>query len=249
MHIEKELINISSKFEYIKIIMIFGSYARKDNDKNSDIDIFILIDNCKFSNYIERKNNIISVLKIPADYVSIYTYDGFSLLKDKGSYFLWHLKKEGILIYDSKNEYNNLFRDLKRYNRAKEDLLEYKEICKDIINNKRYGCEEKNYDLSVLASIIRNCCITISYLHGEYLFDKIKSVEYVKNLMGEKFPFTFLEYENIYNYRIKKNRNVEVSLVDVSDKELDNWCNKAIELIDYGLHIVNSGGDINESFR
>lgn len=243
MDLESHLKHIGHKYNNIIIIVLFGSHARNDYDEYSDIDIFILIKNCSFDEYIDFKNKVIAELKIPLDYVSIYTYEGIKSLKEKGSYFLWHLKKEGILIYDSDNEFNYLFDNLKKYDSIKNDLFEYNEICKDIIVNRRYGLDEVCYDLSVLASIIRNCCIAISYLHGEYLFDRIKPVKYVKEMMGEEFPFTLIQYENIYRYRIRRSRNKCIYLEDISEENLKNWSKKAIELIRFGLHILDKGGD------
>lgn len=246
MEIYTQLKNLKTEFSEIKLVMLFGSYARNDNDENSDIDIFVLIDDCNFDNYIKLKNLIANYLQLPLDYLSIYTKQGIELLKNKGSYFLWHLKLEGILIYSDENEFDILFNNLKKYFSAKRDLIEYKQICEDIICNKRNDFFDKAYDLSVIASLIRNTCIAICYCFEKYYFDKIKSVNFVKSLMGDDFPFSIEEYLIIYSYRINKNRNITDDLIEFSNHDIIKSAKNTLSIINYGLDILNAGGNKND---
>lgn len=239
MNIEDKLRELAVEFETIEMIMLFGSYARKDFDAHSDIDIFILISDCKLKDYIRQKNDIAEYLGFPINYISLYTQEGFTALKNKGSYFLWHLKLEGILIYDKYDNYTNLFGNLEKYTSAKKDLLEYKLICEDIINNIRVYDEDSEYDLSVLASLIRNTCISICYCKGNYLFDRINPVLAVKKLMGESFPFSKNEYLNMYDFRLNRTRELSRELIKISNDDIINYAKRTYEIIDYGLHIID----------
>ncbi len=91
---------ITSKISPEKIVL-FGSYARGENTKNSDIDILILVKNLKNERqitsllYKELLNNNISV---PIDFIAA-DYDKYNILKDKIGYIYKTIDKEGQILY------------------------------------------------------------------------------------------------------------------------------------------------------
>jgi predicted nucleotidyltransferase len=91
---------ITSKISPEKIIL-FGSYARGDNKKNSDIDILIIIKNLKNERQITGtlyrdllKENIAA----PIDFLAI-DYDKYNKLKDEIGYIYKTIEKEGQILY------------------------------------------------------------------------------------------------------------------------------------------------------
>jgi len=82
-------------------IVLFGSYARKENNENSDIDILIIVKNLENERkitgllYKELLNTNIST---PIDFLAI-DYDKYNKLKDKIGYIYKTIEKEGQVMY------------------------------------------------------------------------------------------------------------------------------------------------------
>ena len=116
----------------IREIYLFGSVARGDQDEQSDVDILIVIDNCSEDDYIRYKKNYASILQIPISWISLYREKKILKMYEKGSYFLWHLKQEGEMLYSKENELNKLFATLPRYRGMRKDIEEYRQILDDV---------------------------------------------------------------------------------------------------------------------
>ena len=91
---------ITSKISPERIVL-FGSYARKENNENSDIDILIIVKNLENERkitgllYKELLNTNIST---PIDFLAI-DYDKYNKLKDKIGYIYKTIEKEGQVMY------------------------------------------------------------------------------------------------------------------------------------------------------
>jgi predicted nucleotidyltransferase len=91
---------ITSKMAPEKIIL-FGSYARGDNGKNSDIDILILLKNLKNERKITGllyKSLLTEDIPIPIDFLAI-DYDKYNELKNKTGYIYKTIEQEGKVLY------------------------------------------------------------------------------------------------------------------------------------------------------
>jgi predicted nucleotidyltransferase len=91
---------ITSKISPEQIIL-FGSYARGENRKNSDIDILIVMRNLENERKITGllykellKNNI----SVPVDFLAI-DYDKYNKIKTKPGYIYKTIAKEGQILY------------------------------------------------------------------------------------------------------------------------------------------------------
>ena len=89
-------------------IILFGSYAHGNPNRNSDIDLMIILDNNHVSKtYQERLNKKISIRnlvleinrKIPLD-ILVYSKEEFNLMKKHGNYFIDEIEKTGKIIYE-----------------------------------------------------------------------------------------------------------------------------------------------------
>ena len=79
-------------------LLLYGSVARKDNEKNSDIDLLSIGQ----SQYVKKtvKNNV---------NLTQYPHDTLLSMAHKGSLFIYHLKEEGEILVDDNNRFQNLF--------------------------------------------------------------------------------------------------------------------------------------------
>lgn len=226
----------------IREIYLFGSVARGDQDEQSDVDILIVIDNCSEDDYIKYKKEYASILQIPVSWISLYREKKILKMHEKGSYFLWHLKQEGKVLYSRENELDKLFATLPRYRGMKDDIKEYRQILDDVNEELHnvYLCIE--YELSVLASLVRNTCIMLSYLNNRFDFSRNQVVKYCIDTY--KIDVSLEEYRALYQYRsyetgkiqrvekgkiedINKWVKVENQLLDISEKEVDDYEKKS----------------------
>ena len=83
-------------------IILFGSYARGDYEKNSDIDILILIKN------LENERKVTGALykallgeniSISIDFLAV-DYDKYNTLKNEAGYIYKTIEHEGQILYD-----------------------------------------------------------------------------------------------------------------------------------------------------
>lgn len=84
----------------IKKVILYGSYARGENTRESDVDILVLIDDSlKTSevrksisglllNILLKEEEFISVIVLPENFFNSYNYP-----------FLLNVKKEGVLLW------------------------------------------------------------------------------------------------------------------------------------------------------
>ena len=222
----------------IREIYLFGSVARGDQDEQSDVDILIVIDDCSEDDYIKYKKEYASILQIPVSWISLYREKKILKMHEKGSYFLWHLKQEGKILYRRENELDKLFSTLPRYRSMKEDIKEYQQILDDVKEERHnvYLCIE--YELSVLASLVRNTCIMLSYLNNRFDFSRNQVVKYCINRY--QIDVSLEEYKALYQYRsyetgkiqevvkgkiddINKWVKVEKQLLDIAEKEVYDY--------------------------
>ncbi len=89
-------------------IVLFGSYAKGEQNKNSDIDIMVILDNNHVSKtHKERLNKKVFIRnlvldinrKIPLD-ILVYSKEELNLLKKHGNYFIDEIEKTGKIIYE-----------------------------------------------------------------------------------------------------------------------------------------------------
>lgn len=186
----------------ISEIYLFGSYARKDNDENSDIDILIVIDDCNEKEYISYKEKFAKTLHVPVEWISLYRASKILRMYQYGSYFLWHIKKEGINLYSRNNQLEKLLETLPKYKNVRNDLTEYKQIVEDIEHETEESYFDIDYELSVLASLVRNTCIAIAYLNGKFDFGRNSVIITCKQICNNSINFTLDEYIELYKYRL-----------------------------------------------
>ena len=83
-------------------IILFGSYARGDNKKNSDIDILILKKGLKNERSVTKRlymDFFTQRIPVPVDLIAM-DYEKFDALSSDIGYIYKTIKQEGIVIYE-----------------------------------------------------------------------------------------------------------------------------------------------------
>jgi len=101
MNIEQLIIKTFESFNPIKII-IFGSYARNEQDEHSDIDIIVVYDTNK--KFLDRLKELYMEWNIPkAVDILAYTPEEYERML-KQSAFVYDAVTQGKIIYERKYE-------------------------------------------------------------------------------------------------------------------------------------------------
>lgn len=225
----------------IREVYLFGSVARKDDDEFSDIDILIVINECNENEYIKYKKNFSRILQIPIEWISLYRFSKIEKMQQKGSYFLWHIKKEGIKLFSRYGELESLLKILPRYNYIEEDLNEYNQILNDIENELDNNEISINYELSVLASLVRNTCIALAYINNRFDFGRKSVIITCKDIYKEKIEFSLEEYEELYTYRLNQTGKI-LYVKDSNIEFLIKWIEYEKKLLKIALKGVEYYG-------
>ena len=89
-------------------IILFGSYAKGNQNDNSDIDLMVILDDHHVSKtYEERLNKKIFIRnlvleinrKIPLD-ILVYSKEELNQIKEYGNYLIDEIEKTGKIIYE-----------------------------------------------------------------------------------------------------------------------------------------------------
>ncbi len=186
----------------IEEIYLFGSVARGEDDQFSDVDILIIVQDCTEEEYIELKDYYAKILDIPVEWISLYRISKVEKMYNRGSYFLWHIKKEGIKLYSKTDWLEILLKTLPQYKDMEKDLQEYCDILKDIDLELQNEYIDSNYELSVLASLVRNTCIVLSYMNNRFDFGRESVIITCKDIYKKQILFSLDEYIELYKYRL-----------------------------------------------
>lgn len=217
-------------------IYVYGSVARNDADEDSDCDVFICTNYHSHQEYLFLKKAVSFWESEYGCEFSLYQMDTLQKMWENGSYFLWHIKKEGILLYQQNSEFQNLLNSLPSYRDTKKDFEEYAEILKDIEQSVAYDNTTLVYELSVLAILARNICIGCCYLLGNMDFGRKTPIIKCNDFFGEGFPFSISEYNKLYQFRLASSRGKKIDQCNVSPSYVRLWIDK----MNITLHLAST---------
>jgi hypothetical protein len=188
-------------------LVLYGSRAREDDDAYSDVDILCATES---SEPIDA-----SACAASAGFAgvepSVYTWDELDSLHSDGSLFLVHLARDGRLITTQGNGHQ-------RYAAAVTDLPPYVHIGRDLagfataLDDARQelasgdGCTE--FELSVVASVVRHASILGCFLLDEVDFGRYSAVSRfcseagLPEAVASSFP-------SLYAFRLAQDGRIE----------------------------------------
>lgn len=240
---EFRLANKSYKIDleenYIESIRIYGSFVRGDYDSRSDLDFFIVIEDCNKELINRIKGNIAYQLRVPLYWITLFTKSDLKERCNKGDYFTWSVKLEGITLYSRTGFIEDVFKNMRVYslNGIRDELssaynnLQKKILapatCKKQVENKVY----------LIASMIRSICININYMNGIVSFSNLDAAEQFLEVEGEASPFTLMEYKVLLHFKreFKSSPADELNFKGNLNKFVDVWVKKLIALLNMAV--------------
>ena len=92
---------LTSKYPFIKRIIIYGSKARGDFIEDSDIDLLFIVEGDVSRSTKMQMNDIIYDYELSHDVVISAIFVSEKDFRDKVNTFLMNVKKEGIVIWST----------------------------------------------------------------------------------------------------------------------------------------------------
>lgn len=185
-------------------VWLFGSHARGSHDPESDVDILIVT-----RTGTAARKHIQEVL--PADIrsknidYSIYSKERILNLIDEGALFAWHLRDEGISIYDSSSWLRQKLGEIAPYSKHLSDIALLQEVLFDILNdNGNLKDKSVHYDAGVIGTIVRNVAIIATNKLGKTDYSNQAPYSLTKYL-----PMRPFDDMSTYDLMIQCRRNSE----------------------------------------
>ena len=204
-------------------LWLYGSHARGDPDRESDLDVLAAADN-PISNEDFVKITGRSGLQRLA--ISRYSWPEIEGMASYGSLFLHHLRLEGKCLFEglhSSGRLQSILGSLGPYKHACQDVRAFHVTVNDVRSSLNGG-GSLFFELSVLATVLRHASILGCYLSNEPTFGRATPVRRLVDLWHLN-PSTPDLFKRLYRYRLwsdqRSEKPTEISLTEAMD-----WCNR-----------------------
>lgn len=183
----------------INSVILYGSWARGEQDEDSDIDIVVFTD--KGIKEIEDEILERYVLPFRVKDCNIAIYDTLILnqMLEYGSLFLWHIKLEGKCLYGKSYLDSNLSR-LLVFTHHKEEIEYHQRLFNLLLEAQKITGIIEDFDFSLLFTIVRNTCMILVHKKGQMIFSKYKCFE-IASWFYPRLPLLEVEYRFLGKYK------------------------------------------------
>ena len=190
------------------IILLYGSYAKGENNDYSDIDVLVITDNME-KNFLESsvfKNIDIDIKKID---LKIMSRENFAKLVEINSLYVHHLKECSIFLKGEK-DFLSITSKLNTYVAPKSEIKKLVDLASDCLRSiDEIGVNI--FDLSILFTFLRNAIILLNYKNGVLEFNKFKLLSTYE--LNEKFVSIREAYFLCYDAKLKYSRNISTNII------------------------------------
>ena len=122
----------------IHSIILYGSRARHDNDKLSDIDLCLFTKEHRLKEIEDDElKSVFSKLQSDRINLTVYPSSVVDLMLESGSLFLWHLKLEGEVIF-GENYFSSKIKKLQKFGNHCDEIKYQSELFHDLITTWKY---------------------------------------------------------------------------------------------------------------
>jgi predicted nucleotidyltransferase len=157
----------------VEAVVQFGSTARGDSDKYSDRDICAIVTDLPDRRIGVLKRRVAKLYDTDAQSLSAYRLSTIRHMARSGSLFLWHLKREGRVLYERRGAMKRTLRGLHQYRRYSEDLLRFQEVFDDTVHQFNDRGQLDLFDLHALFLVVRNVCMLLTVKAGDPCFGRV----------------------------------------------------------------------------
>lgn len=192
---------------------LYGSVARGTDTPISDLDVLV-VPHQDVGSLPAVTKEISALPHFERLSITVYSWDQLATMAAYGSLFLVHLRSEARQLYGA--GYGSGLRDLVEalpsYARVDHDLWGFAQALADVDDSLRSG-GDPNYELGVVATVVRHCSILTTHLEGVAVFDREPSISKAFALVGlRSLTPAMLE---LHKFRMARLGRVEVAPASV----------------------------------
>lgn len=225
-------------------VWLFGSFARNNIEDASDLDLLVVCEEeCdeQLENWIREQVNFDGNIDI-----SYYTKKRIIPLAEKGSLFTWHLKDEGIPLYEDSAWLRALFARMPSYKNHIADLAILIQLVEDVMWSEFESSNSIVFDAGILSTAIRNTSIILTnYIgHTDYSPQAPHTLKLLEPRL--KLPISRPQYEQLLKCRRATERGIiasqmklDVQILRSNIEHVKRWQFKCME---YLYHRRNRNG-------
>lgn len=189
-------------------IILYGSRARRDHDKSSDLDICILTKERQVGAIgLKEIKEVVAPLQPKKITPTCYPDSVVDSMLEYGSLFLWHLKIEGEVLY-GEDYFASKVRRLKKFENHQDEIIYHSELFQDFKRAWKHLFIINEFDLSLLFTVTRNTCMVLSHYAGKPSFGRISCFSSVKQLFP-KLPMLIDDYLYLSSWKIIYERGLK----------------------------------------
>lgn len=226
----------------IESITIYGSQVRGNSEKNSDLDLLIIIDDCP--PYLEKKTRrkIASELDVPLGWVTLYTKTQFRNACKSGDYFLWGIYLAKKTVFSRSKFTSKSFNSLEIFDDVSGNLYHDRDFVEKRFHDFCNGDVSAMRAIAAITMKLRNCCILLCYMHHILEFDKYHAIELCYDFSDVYLPFTLREYKFLYHIKQSKKYPKSLNrkkLYDFVDEWYENYMSLSDEALKISRRVMN----------
>lgn len=195
----------------LRAVILFGSAARGDHDVYSDRDICAIVDDLPDRQIHSLKRRVAELYHTDAQSVFAYRRSTVSQMARAGSLFLWHLKREGQVLYDRSATAKGTLSNLAEYRRYPEDLLRFQEVFDDTAREFNAWPRLDLFDLHSLFLVVRNVCMLLTVKAGDPHFGRSSVYAGAVQHYG-RLPVTARLFSELSNAHLAYSRGAETEI-------------------------------------
>ena len=202
-------------------IILYGSRARRDHDKFSDLDICILTKERQTEAIgLEEIEEVIAPFQPTKITATCYPDSAVDSMVEHGSLFLWHLKLDGEILY-GEDYFASKTKRLKKFENHQDEIIYHSELFQDLKRAwERLGIINE-LDLSLLFTVTRNTCMVLSHYAGKPSFGRISCFSSAMQLFP-KLPMIIDDYLYLSSWKIIYERGLNSQQSIPNLKEYEN---------------------------
>ena len=208
-------------------VWLYGSHARGMVDACSDLDVLVATDALPPIDEIQGK----VPLRLNDASLTVYSWNEIKMMAEYGSLFLQHLKLEAVPLYESPSHrgvLGGLLGEIPDYKHACRDIRGFRVVLEDVAESLSAG-GKKEYELSVLATVIRHSSILGCWLLGQPSFGRLEPVSNFISLRNME-SVVGREFSSLYDYRLYADGRIERDrLQEIS---VNGWLGRARNVVE-----------------
>lgn len=222
----------------ILAVIIFGSRATNLSDEYSDTDVCVVIKDQTVINNDEIKHILSNKWDINTDDYILYSESQMHEMASYGSLFIWHLKLEGLMVYDS-GFFANVVKGLSGYRHHIYEIDYHGKILQDIKKSYKKFNLVNELDLSIIFTVFRNTCMILCHFRGVFVFGRRNVFSKALELYPD-IPITNEKYTDLFKWKFIYERSAFEEEPLPSSSDFYEFLSEAEKIITYARQHISS---------